>query len=124
MIFKRQFDAEIVYEIDQKTGKTLCITFPEFQKPVYTPIDGFLPNQAESLDRLVQRMQAGQMVVGLEPGIYAEDQVFDSEMLDKFDVMDRADELGEQVRMHKQKRPPEKEKNNDDPPQKPETPAT
>lgn len=62
----------------------------------YEALPGFVPGQAESISRLVQRLSVGQSVIMINDGVYEDAQIFDSEMVDRFDMLDKGHELERQ----------------------------
>lgn len=84
MKVKTQFDQE---------PKLIPVCNPDY----CTPIEGFLPGQSEPLSVLVRRLTLGQAVPVIGSGVYGQDQIFESEMIDRFDVMDRCSDLREAV---------------------------
>lgn len=55
--------------------------------------EGFDYNGVEPLSRLIHRMLAGQEVDRFEDGCYEDSQVFDDAMVEKFDYLDKVDQL-------------------------------
>lgn len=92
-------------------------------KPNYhQPVEGFMPGQAEPLSVLLRRLTLGQAVPVVGSGVYGEDQIFESEMIDRFDVMDRSSDLRDAVSAGEQ-RAAEETPPNEEPPQEPTPPA-
>ena len=60
--------------------------FDQFERKTkvgfYEPLPGFVPGQAESIARLVQRLSVGQSVVMNEAGVYEEGQISTIEIPD------------------------------------------
>lgn len=81
-LFRTQFNA-LEFKRKKKVG-------------FYEALPGFVPGQAESLSRLVQRLSVGQSVVTINGGVYEDAQLFDSEMVDRFDMLDTGRELERQ----------------------------
>lgn len=78
-------------------------TFPsEFidGKPVkqFTAVEGFVPNQCETVGRIFQRVQAGQSVEVLGDFIGEADQLADTEMMDQFDFLDLQEDMAFEVK--------------------------
>ena len=78
---------------------------PPLDPDIYIPTEGFTGEHVESLSMLVKRLEAGQFVNELPDGIYTDDQVFDSEYLDPFEVMDRSVMLQESLQTSPSERP-------------------
>lgn len=83
-LFRTQFNA-FQFERKKKVG-------------FYEALPGFVPGQAESITRLVQRLSVGQSVITINDGVYEDAQIFDSEMVDRFDMLDKGHELERQYR--------------------------
>lgn len=81
-LFRTQFNAS-QFERKKKVG-------------FYEALPGFVPGQAESISRLVQRLSVGQSVTVYNDGVYSDAQVFDTEMTDKFDYFDKGQDLERQ----------------------------
>ena len=64
--------------------------WPGYPDDIFTPVEGFTGEHVESLSHLVRRLEAGEYVGELDDGLTLEDQVFRSEYMDPFDVMDYA----------------------------------
>lgn len=59
----------------------------------FEPCKGFTGEHVESLSMLIKRMQGGVPVNMLPDGIDEEDQIFDSECVDKFEYLDKVAQL-------------------------------
>lgn len=78
---------------------------PELDDDIFTPLEGFTGEHVESLSLLVRRLESGQFVNILDDGVYVDEQVLDSEYLDRFDVMDRGLALQESSQSPPSERP-------------------
>lgn len=60
---------------------------------LFEPEEGFTGEHVETVSQLYRRLLAGQYVEQLADGESIDEQYFNSEMVDRFDVMDEADRL-------------------------------
>lgn len=60
---------------------------------LFEPEEGFTGEHVETVSQLYRRLLAGQYVEQFADGESIDEQYFNSEMVDRFDVMDEADRL-------------------------------
>lgn len=79
-------------------------------RPVQCSVpEGFIPGLAESPSVLMRRLKLGQAVPTLSDGIFEDQQVFDTEMVDVFDVLDKGSEISAAVYKKRMAKPAQEE---------------
>lgn len=109
--------AKFPTQFDKKPGLV-----PKPKPNYHEPVEGFMAGQAEPLSVLLRRLTLGQAVPVVGSGVYGDDQMFESEMIDQFDVMDRSSDLRDAVSAGRQEAA-EEQPQNEEPPQEPTPPA-
>ena len=75
-------------------GDVLDIEHPA---ELFEPLEGFSGEHVPSISTIIQRLSLGQYVEEFSEGDYMDDQIFDSEYQDRFDILDKQESLLQSV---------------------------